>query len=105
MDRKGLNLTRLVIISGTILFFIVLYYLSHMVFGFIASVTVILYIFREKKEKLPNDVVFNSEGSLSSLEVDNQLEYNAYLHTLAPSPRGIMYGIHNDRRKKPDRSY
>jgi ABC-type multidrug transport system permease subunit len=103
MGEKSLNLTRLVIFSGTILFSIVLYYLSPLAFGFMASMTIILYIFREKKEKMPQDVTYSAEGSLSSLEVDNQLEHNAYLHSLAPSTGGVMYGIHNDRRKKPKR--
>lgn len=71
------------------------------VFGFMVGVISLLYIFRERKtDKLPEDIPYNYEGNLSNNKIDKQLDHNAYLHTLAPSQQGVMYGLHNDKRKK-----
>lgn len=71
------------------------------VVAFVVIVVTLLYIFREKKpETLPEDITYNFEGKITNSKIDKQLEYNAYLHTLAPSYKGAIYGLHNDRRKK-----
>lgn len=70
------------------------------VFGFILVVMVSLYKCREPAERLPEDTVYNYEGNIANPKVNKILNRNAYLHTLAPSYRGAMYGLHNDRRKK-----
>lgn len=70
------------------------------VVGFVAIIYVVLYIFREKPKKLPDDIRYNYEGKVSSAKVNEMLDRNAYLHTLGPSYRGAMYGLHNDSRKR-----
>ena len=71
------------------------------IFGFIAIVYSLLFILREKNiNRLPSDVTYNYEGSVSNPKLDEQVNRNAYLHTLAPSYKGAVYGLHNDRREK-----
>lgn len=70
------------------------------ILGFLLIVMTLLYIFREKRTVLPKDIPYNYEGKITNPKIDNQIEQNAYLHTLAPSHKGAMYGLHNDKRKK-----
>ncbi len=71
------------------------------VFGFTAILVVILYIFRDKNpNRLPEGVTYDYERSMTNPRIDQQINRNAYHHTLAPSYRGAMYGLHNDRRKR-----
>ncbi len=57
--------------------------------------------FQEKRtSRLPADVSYDYEGAVSNPKLDLQIDRNAYLHTLAPTYKGAMYGLHNDRRKR-----
>lgn len=70
------------------------------VFGFVAFVWVVLYIFREKPVKLPENIRYNYEDNATNPKINKVIDRSAYLHTLGPSYKGAMYGLHNDRRKK-----
>ena len=66
-----------------------------------AAIMITLYIFREKRtDRLPADVTYDYEGAVSNQKLELQIDRNAYLHTLAPTYKGAMYGLHNDHRKK-----
>jgi hypothetical protein len=69
--------------------------------GFVVTILLILYIFRDKKtDRIPSTLQYDYEGAASNPKLDDQINRNAYFHTFAPSYRGAMYGLHNDRRKK-----
>ena len=68
--------------------------------GFIAVASIILYIFREKKNsRLPPDVIYNYEGSVSNQSLDKQVNRNAFFHTKGNTYSGTTYGPGIDRRK------
>jgi hypothetical protein len=74
------------------------------VVGFLSIIMMILYLFREKKtERMPETVRYDYEGTSSNPKLDTHIDRNAYFHTLVPSYRGAMVGLHNDRRKNKRR--
>ena len=70
------------------------------VFGFIAVSFVILYSLRDKKSnRVPSDVQYSYEGSISNPKFDSQVNRNAFFHTKGNTYRGTTYGPDIDRRK------
>ena len=70
------------------------------VFGFIAVSFFILYRFRDKKSnRIPSDVKYSYEGSVSNPKFDNQVNRNAFFHTKGNTYTGTTYGPGIDRRK------
>ena len=72
------------------------------VFGFMSVVTILLYIFREKRTRLPETTQYNYEGSTNNPKLNEQIKRNAYLHTLAPSNQSLAFNIHAKKQKKGD---
>lgn len=70
------------------------------VFGFIAVSFFIMYRFRDKKSnRVPRDVKYSYEGSISNPKFDNQVNRNAFFHTKGNTYSGTTYGPSFDRRK------
>ncbi len=71
------------------------------IYGFLGVSFLLMYIFRENKmDRVPSTAKYDYDGASSNPKLNKQIERNAYFHTLAPSYKGAMYGLHNDRRKK-----